>query len=64
MKLKPNNDKGISFNRTTMSSLEFIAPPPSPPPNYFGLKFLDSLPKIRGAATMIAQILNKKDLKF
>ena len=32
MNLKPNKHKIISFNTTTMTSLEFIKVGPSPPP--------------------------------
>ena len=66
MNLKPNQHKRISFNPTTMTSLEFIgpplnlAPPPPPkynfllrsPPHYFGLKILDRPLKLGWAATM------------
>ena len=66
MNLKPNKHKRISFNKTTMVSLGFIAPAlkfSSPPPkkikffaqvplNYFGLKFLGPPLKLGGAATM------------
>ena len=31
MNLKPNKHIIISFNKTTMASLGFIAPPPHPP---------------------------------
>ena len=59
MNLKPNQHKRISFNPTTVTSLGFIGfplnlvPPKfnillrSPPPNYFGLKFLGP-PKMGG----------------
>ena len=74
MNLKPYKHKITSFNTTTMTSLGFIGPPNilgpplnlplqnlifcSSPPNYFGLKLLDSLPpKIRGAAALTRLML-------
>ena len=46
MNLKPNKHKRISFNKTTMASLGFIPPSPTPqvPLNYFGLNFLGPPP--------------------
>ena len=55
--LKPNKDKILTFNTTTMTSFRFITSPnilgPPPPPNYLLFIFRSPL-ELGGSATMVS----------